>query len=260
MSRLKKILPVITIILSLIALAWGGWSVVPDWLDAKAYEDVTASVKQEPRLSNESGDNTRDGIPDGCEHDPTVNWGEATSKIPNAVGWITIKGTNIDLPVAQATPDDPEYWLHHTIWGRWSQAGSIFIDDQCKPNDDTVLFFGHKMANGTMFQNLGEVCQQGRFNTLGTLTFDAHEYGTTYYKPIASKSVNAYDTDVRCLPQMSKEEQVTWINEFYDTADAKDYSAKESITENKKYAVCITCSGYLRYGHDARTVTIFEQV
>lgn len=70
------------------------------------------------------------------------------------VGWISIEGTSIHYPVAQA--DDNEYYLTHSVYKEESSAGTIFMDYRNCPaplGSHTVLY-GHNMRNGTMFRDL----------------------------------------------------------------------------------------------------------
>ena len=48
--------------------------------------------------------------------------------IQNLVGWISISGTQVDYPVVQSTKDNPDFYLHHNVWGRSSTAGSIYLN------------------------------------------------------------------------------------------------------------------------------------
>ena len=249
MNSPKRLIPVVILVLSLIAVAIGAWMMVPDFLAAKAYEDLSVSVRPKAAVSinSEQGDAA------------PIDWEQAQEKVPNAIAWLTIEGTNIDLPVAQATAEDPEYWLSHDIMGNDSQSGTIFLDEQCKPSDKTLLFYGHKMNNRSMFHDLGEVFIQDNFNNLGTLTFDAYNLGITRFTPLAAGRIDAYDTDVRALPQMSESERLEWIKNFCETSGSKASNWSEIATIHKRYAICITCSGYVRYGHDARTVVVFVE-
>ena len=56
--------------------------------------------------------------------------------IQNLVGWISISGTQVDYPVVQSTKDNPDFYLHHNVWGRSStkaaKAGTNWLPSSRK--------------------------------------------------------------------------------------------------------------------------------
>lgn len=68
-------------------------------------------------------------------------------------GWISVEGTNVDLPVMYA-PDRPLQYLGHDFDGRFSYAGVPFIEPECDPNGQYLLVYGHHMRDGTVFAGL----------------------------------------------------------------------------------------------------------
>lgn len=71
----------------------------------------------------------------------------------DVIGWISIKGTNIDYPVMW-TPDNPEYYLHRNLKGEYSYPGLPFLDYRCDLSSDNLVIYGHNMLNKTMFSQL----------------------------------------------------------------------------------------------------------
>jgi len=74
----------------------------------------------------------------------------------DTVGWVSIKGTNIDYPVLQRKGNS-SFYLYKNFYGKDDQRGSIYaqdISDVFTPSDVVVLY-GHRMADGTMFNNVG---------------------------------------------------------------------------------------------------------
>ena len=66
----------------------------------------------------------------------------------DSAGWIYIAGTNIDYPIVQGK--DNKYYLNHAPDGSFNQAGSIFLDYNCKKDfsDKQNILFGHNMQYG----------------------------------------------------------------------------------------------------------------
>lgn len=72
---------------------------------------------------------------------------------PDYIGWIRIKGTDIDYPVVQGSSN--YQYLRTTFLGESNNSGTIFKDYRIKTgfNGFTVLY-GHNMRDGTMFEDL----------------------------------------------------------------------------------------------------------
>lgn len=85
---------------------------------------------------------------------PEVDFGQLTQINPEIIGWIYIKGTDINYPVVQA--DDNDYYLTRLFDGTYNDSGSIFLDASASPDftDRHSIIFGHNMKNRTMFAQL----------------------------------------------------------------------------------------------------------
>ncbi len=95
----------------------------------------------------------------------------------NVVGWLTLDGTGIDLPIMQGA-DNFEY-LNKNPYGEYSLAGSIFLDARNSSDFSDVysLVYGHHMENGLMFGNLALYEEEEFFreNRTGTLIVEDRE-------------------------------------------------------------------------------------
>lgn len=70
------------------------------------------------------------------------------------VGWIEIKGTDINYPVLQTT--DNEFYMTHNYKKEYSKTGSLILDKDYNwelPSTN-LLIYGHNNNNKTMFQEL----------------------------------------------------------------------------------------------------------
>ncbi|MBO2516171.1 MAG: hypothetical protein CW338_02690 [Clostridiales bacterium] len=67
----------------------------------------------------------------------------------DVAGWLEIPGV-VDLPVVYR---DNDYYLHRNLEGRKSDAGTLFLDENCRIGGKTqyLLIHGHNMKDGTMF-------------------------------------------------------------------------------------------------------------
>ena len=91
---------------------------------------------------------------------PRIDWTTWESINPDIVGWITVPGADIDLPIVQAHADDPQFYLAHDVYGNVNFTGCPYLDWECEglgglmkcPNS---VVFAHNMGwNADMFANL----------------------------------------------------------------------------------------------------------
>lgn len=86
-----------------------------------------------------------------------VNFNELLSKNPDAVGWIEVKGTNINYPIVQTTNN--EYYLNHAFDKTKNDAGWVFMDyrNDAKSFDQNTIIYAHSRYNQTMFGSLKNI-------------------------------------------------------------------------------------------------------
>ena len=96
---------------------------------------------------------------------------------PDACGWISIDGTNIDYPILQG--NDNEEYLNRDIYGTESRLGSIYVDARNNSLDnptydlsDFTIIYGHHITGGRMFAQLCNYKSQSYYNN--------HDFGIIY--------------------------------------------------------------------------------
>lgn len=256
MKKRKIIMLSLSIILLIAGIALitkSMFDIVPDIIAKQESSSLADAIHN--TASNNNDSNSDDNSNTDTEND--INWDVVKEKVPNTKSWLKIQGTHIDNPVAQATEDDPDYWLSHNINGYYSQSGTIFFGEES--NDKVDIIYGHKMnMYGLMFNELGDKADQANFNNLGNVLLWTKETGLEEYAPVAAQRVNAHETDLRDVPSMSDENRLAWAKQFYQDASATD-SINWDTMKDKKLLFLVTCSGYARYGHDIRTVILCVQ-
>lgn len=92
------------------------------------------------------------------------------------VGWISIEGTNVNYPVMQ-TPGRVDYYLNRDFDEAYSRHGCIYVREECDvfTPSDNVTIYGHRMGDGTMFNDLHKYAnkdfwEEHRYITFNTLT------------------------------------------------------------------------------------------
>ena len=95
------------------------------------------------------------GVKAGKDKDDVeIKFKKLQKKYPDVKAWLYSKGTVINYPVAQGK--DNEWYLHHTLDGKWNGAGTLFIDEyNRKPfKEFLTVIYGHHMRDGSMFGTL----------------------------------------------------------------------------------------------------------
>lgn len=83
---------------------------------------------------------------------------------PDAVGWITVPGTDVDYPFVQGKNN--EYYLRRGIDGKYLYAGVPFLDYRCAADfsGENTILFGHNLRNDSMFGTLTRFKEQDFFD------------------------------------------------------------------------------------------------
>ncbi len=67
----------------------------------------------------------------GCPHQEVLPaYRDLYEQNPDLIGWLTIDGTDIDLPVVQ-TPGNNEYYLRRGFDRLYATGGTLFMDEHC---------------------------------------------------------------------------------------------------------------------------------
>lgn len=77
----------------------------------------------------------------------------------DCIGWLSIAETTIDYPVMY-TPKDPEKYLRRDFDGKYSVAGTPFLDARCDLEKGNLIIYGHNIKGGLMFASLKEYLQE----------------------------------------------------------------------------------------------------
>lgn len=142
MSKLKKILTIIIMLVCIISLVIVGYIFIKDYLECNS--------------NNEDIDDLIDEvfIDDSVLEENTIDWDYLKAINKDIVGWIEIEGTQINYPILKDNGN--LYYLKHNYLKKYNSNGSIFTLDINPFNDSETLLYGHNMKNNTMFSVLGK--------------------------------------------------------------------------------------------------------
>lgn len=115
------------------------------------------------------------------------------ARYPDAVGWLTVPGTRIDYPFAQAK--DNAFYLHRGLNKHPLVAGTLFMDYRNSKDfsDFNTIIYGHHMKNRSMFGDLQEFNDRNFFdnNKAGTIFLAAKTYKVDFFAFVVIKPDDA---------------------------------------------------------------------
>jgi len=131
-------------------IAYGGyriWGIQADYREEEQLHGAVTEYKPQPT-------------------DETINQSviNLRAKYPDAIGWMTVPGTNIDYPFVQSKDND--FYLRRDINGNYAVAGTIFMDHRCEKGfaSRNTILYGHHMKNGSMFGTLKSFADKAFFD------------------------------------------------------------------------------------------------
>lgn len=91
---------------------------------------------------------------------PDVDWDALKAANPDAVGYISIPGTDVSEPVVAARDGDPCYYLAHDWTGAADPSGAIALDAEAQGDlfaegpAHVAAIYGHHMSDGSRFADV----------------------------------------------------------------------------------------------------------
>ncbi len=140
MSRLKKLLIIITILVCIVSLIIVSYIFIKDYLECDSNNKDIDDLVDEVFIENSNKEENK------------IDWNNLRSINEDIIGWIEIEGTDINYPILK--DNDNLYYLKHNYLKKYNSNGSIFTLDINPFEDSETLLYGHNMKNGTMFSVL----------------------------------------------------------------------------------------------------------
>lgn len=235
-----RILDLILVFLLLVALGSGGYLARYYYIAKTAqnnFEDLKALLETDDTETDVTVDSS-DGEKSSSKY---VNGsGEILRKYKrlydknrDIAGWLTIDDTTIDYPVMY-TPGDNEYYLHLDFNKNWSDPGTPFIDENCRPFDDrttNVLIYGHNMKSGIMFRELLQYEDENYCKSHKIIKFDTI-YETGRYEVVGAFRAQIYSAE---------DTEHYHYYEFFNASDKEEFDEYiDFVKQNTSYDTGIT--------------------
>jgi sortase B len=164
-EKMKKLLSVILTIVCLGVFIYASQGLIAAALDYYENRKVMGNI-QVTFYDVELNENTNDPQNIRPGFDTLLKENE------DLVGWITMEGTQIDYPILQAE-DNIEY-LTRNFYKDENRAGSIFMDyrNDIESTGQNTILYGHRMKDGSMFEQLSKYQDEDFFKNHPTFQFD----------------------------------------------------------------------------------------
>ena len=160
--RFKKWVIVVFFLFFLTLFLFSGYKIYTWYNDNKKIENIEDVIVKDTTLTEKKDTEKTENInpPEDVADDYwdyikmsllEVDFNSLRAKNSDTVGWIEVKGTNINYPIVQTT--DNSYYLNHAFDKSQNDAGWVFMDyrnDAINFNQNTILY-AHSRYNGTMF-------------------------------------------------------------------------------------------------------------
>lgn len=166
--RFRKWVIVVFLIFFLGVFIFSAYKIYFWYSDNKKLENISENVVKDSKVKEKKDTENTENInpPDNKNNDYwdyikmsllEVDFNEILAKNPDTVGWIQVKGTNINYPIVQTT--DNSYYLNHAFDKSINDAGWVFMDyrnDAVNFNQNTIIY-AHSRLTGSMFGSLKNI-------------------------------------------------------------------------------------------------------
>lgn len=204
-----------------------------------------------------------DNKPDTGE---TIDWDKLKDINDEIVGWVEIKGTNVDYPVLWHESDDrsSQYYLKHDYTGGYNEWGSIFVDYRCSKGVDSknIVLHGHHMEDGSMFADLmnygGYSGDLDFYKKTPTITFNTPD-GNGTYKIISVFKTNTLSSHGEFFNYMvgDFQNEKDFMNYVYNVRVRSLFNCPVDVNEDDELLTLSTCSYEFS---EFRTVVVARKV
>lgn len=221
-KRRKLVFYYLVLLISLAVFLYSGYKVVMWMIENYKTEQISTKVRK------------IGGVTDNLK----VNFTKLKKENPDTVGWIKVKGTNINYPVVQS--NDNSFYLYHSFDKSFNYAGWIFSDyrnDLTDLKNNTVIY-GHGRLDGSMFGSLKNVFDESWLkdksnNTIYLVT----EEGKTTWEIFSSYTVKAESYYIT-TDFTNDDEFKEWLQTIKDRSS---YDFQKKVTIDDKILTLSTC-------------------
>lgn len=240
----RKLLLIVAILVLIGCAAWGINRLVDRYQSSHQTDELQNLIDESADLTLEEAQALYPNVdfPEGMQ--PKFYKNYALNQ--DFVGWLTIEGKNISLPIVQA--DDNDYYLYRDFFGVDTDYGNPFMDYRNtieRPYDQNTILYGHYMRDNMIFSSLKEYLSISGFQESPIIDFD-NLFEDTKWKVYAvyltnadPASDNGYSFDYLYTNFPSEESFESFIRAV---DERKLYTTGVDINSSDKIITLSTCS------------------
>ena len=179
-----------------------------------------------------------------------VDFNELKNINSKTVGWIEVKGTNVNMPYVQT--NNNSYYLNHSFDNSYNSAGWAFLDYRNNKNelDKNNIIYAHGRKNGSMFGSLRNLLKKDWQNNSNNYVIRTSsekvdilwQIFSVYYLPTTSDYIKVDFKDDEDFLKFTKMIHSRSMFNFKTTVDKTDkiltlstcYSSSEKLVVHAK--------------------------
>ena len=172
-----------------------------------------------------------------------INFEELKSTNADTVGWLKVKGTDIEYAVVRA--NDNSYYLNHNFEKKYNKAGWIFADykNNIDETDKNIVIYGHNRKDGSMFGTLKNILKEEWYSNEENLVIDfVTEKEQAKYQVF---SIYKIENEDYYINTEFKENEFSEFIKTLKNRSIKDF--KIDVTENDSILTLSTCADDNKY-------------
>ncbi len=229
----------------------GAWIISRDERSLDEYAGLAEKVSATQAGGDEAED---EGDGEG------IDWAALLAINADTVGWLSVDGTEISMPVTQTGESWPDKYLSYSFYGEESQVGCPYLNWQCDADGRAVTVYGHHVwYSKRMFNELAYTYDQGNFDTLGDAWWSTPASGSTRFRPVGAARIHMSEGEEWNKVRFGSAQDVrAWLREVMTDFDAVSDDAEELADNATRVLILATCTGDEGWSDTTnRCVTVF---
>lgn len=251
-ARIRTSLLSLVVVCGIVCAGVGAWMIAGDEKVFDEYSELAATAtSQVDTDASASGDG---------EVAPGIDWDALRDINADTVGWLSVDGTEISMPVTQGSEAWPDKYLYYSFYGERSQIGCPYLNWQCDADGRVMTVYGHHVwYSKRMFNELAYTYQEGNFANLGAAWWSTPETGPKKFQPVGAARISMYEGDEWNKTSFETAADVReWLHEIMGDLDVKSDNAEELANTATRVLVLATCTGDEGWADTSkRCVTVF---
>lgn len=230
----------------------GVWMIAADERVLDEYSGLAATA-----TSQEPADTDGEA---GAEDGPSIDWDALRDINADVVGWLSVDGTEISMPVTRGSEAWPDKYLYYSFYGERSQVGCPYLNWQCDADGRVMTVYGHHVwYSKRMFNELAYTYEESNFEELGDAWWSTPATGSKKFQPVGAARISMYEGDEWNKTGFETAEDVrAWLHEIMGDLDVKSGNAEELANTATRVLVLATCTGDEGWADTSkRCVTVF---